>query len=74
MIQKETVSSRFDSDKTKYYEFHKILEELFPLVHKTRENMFSMAIFFLNGQEGKGGADPSYEPSGRGGGEWQLGA
>lgn len=49
MIQKETVSSRFDSDKTKYYEFHKILEELFPLVHKTCENMFSMAIFFLNG-------------------------
>lgn len=36
MIQKETVSSRFDSDKTKYYEFHEILEELFPLVHKCR--------------------------------------
>lgn len=49
MIQKETVSSRFDSDKTKYYEFHKILEELFPLVHKTCEKHVSMAIFFLNG-------------------------
>lgn len=37
MIRKETVSSRFEEDKTKFYEFHQILEELFPLVHKTCE-------------------------------------
>ena len=34
MIRKETVSSRFDDDRTKFYEFHELLETLFPLVHK----------------------------------------
>ena len=57
MIQKETVSSRFDSDKTKYYEFHKILEELFPLVHKTCEkHVFNGNLLFK--WSGKGKAEP----------------
>ena len=30
MVRKETISSRFDPDRTKFYEFHEILEELFP--------------------------------------------
>ena len=37
MIQKETISSRGDKDRTKFYEFHEILEKLFPKVHKTCE-------------------------------------
>ncbi len=37
MVQKETISSRFEEDRTKFYEFHEILEELFPNVHKTCE-------------------------------------
>ena len=51
MIRKETVSSRFDTDKTKFYEFHEILEELFPLVHK--RSMNSTAACFLNGAAGE---------------------
>ena len=35
MIQKETISSRGDKDRTKFYEFHEILEKLFPKVQKT---------------------------------------
>ena len=34
MIQKETISSRFEPDRTKFLEFHEVLEELFPNVHQ----------------------------------------
>ena len=34
LVQKETISSRFDEDRTKFLEFHDILEEVFPNVHK----------------------------------------
>ena len=37
MIQDETISSRFEQDMSKFEKFHKTLEELFPLVHKTCE-------------------------------------
>ena len=37
MIQCETVSSRFDDSREKFYEFHKCLEEMFPNVHKVCE-------------------------------------
>ncbi|MBR2950681.1 MAG: M20/M25/M40 family metallo-hydrolase [Lachnospiraceae bacterium] len=37
MLQKETVSSRFDPDRAKFLEFHELLEEMFPLLHKTCE-------------------------------------
>ena len=33
MIQVETVSFRNQEDRTKFYNFHKVLEELFPNVH-----------------------------------------
>ena len=33
LIQKETISSRFDADRTKFLEFHEILAEMFPNVH-----------------------------------------
>lgn len=57
MIRKETVSSRFDTDKTKFYEFHKILEELFPLVHKTCEkHEFNGSLLFK--WSGRGKAEP----------------
>ena len=47
MVRKETVSSRFDPDKSKFYEFHKILEELFPLVHQTCEkHVFHGSLLF----------------------------
>lgn len=33
MIQDETISSRFEQDRSKFYQFHHTLEELFPNVH-----------------------------------------
>lgn len=47
MVQKETVSSRFDPDRTKYYEFQKLLEELFPVLHETCEkHVFDGSLLF----------------------------
>ena len=47
MIQKETISSRYDADKTKFYEFHQLLEELFPNIHKTCEkHVFNGSLLF----------------------------
>ena len=37
MVQCETISCRDQKDRTKFYEFHKVLEELFPNVHSTCE-------------------------------------
>ena len=37
MIQDETISSRFEQDRSKFYQFHHTLEELFPNVHATCE-------------------------------------
>ena len=73
MIQKETVSGRFDSDRTKFYEFHKTLEELFPLVHKNlTKNVFDGSLLFK--WEGKGENKPimlmSHHDVVEGKGEW----
>lgn len=47
MVRKETISSRFEPDRTKFYEFHEILEELFPNVHKTCEkHVFNGSLLF----------------------------
>lgn len=47
MVQKETISSRFEEDRTKFYEFHEILEELFPNVHKTCEkHVFNGSLLY----------------------------
>jgi len=37
MIQAETVSNRDNKDTTKFYAFHKLLEELFPNIHRVCE-------------------------------------
>lgn len=47
MVQKETISSRFEEDRTKFYEFHEILEELFPNVHQTCEkHVFNGSLLY----------------------------
>lgn len=47
LVQKETISSRFDQDRTKFYEFHELLEEMFPNVHKTCEkHVFNGSLLF----------------------------
>ena len=54
MIQKETVSSRFDESRDKFYEFHEVLEELFPLVHKNLEkHVFDGSLLFKWNGNGK---------------------
>ena len=57
LVQKETISSRFDEDRTKFLEFHEILEELFPNVHKTCEkHVFNGSLLFK--WSGKGNSEP----------------
>ncbi len=57
MIQMETVSSRYDEDRTKFYELHKVLEELYPAVHKVCEkHVFEGSLLFK--WKGTGKAEP----------------
>lgn len=57
MIQKETVSSRFDPDRSKFLDFHKTLEELFPNIHRTCEkHVFNGSLLFK--WSGKGNHEP----------------
>ncbi len=57
MIQKETISARGDSDCTKFYDFHKELEKLFPNVHKICEKQeFNGSLLFK--WQGKGTHEP----------------
>lgn len=57
LVKKETVSSRFDPDRTKFLEFHKILEEMFPNIHKNCEkHVFNGSLLFK--WSGKGTTDP----------------
>ena len=47
MVQKETISSRFEADREKFYEFHEILEQLFPNVHSVCEKkVFDGSLLF----------------------------
>ena len=47
MVQKETVSSRFEPERTKFYEFHELLEELFPVFHENCEkHVFDGSLLF----------------------------
>lgn len=47
MIQKETISFRNQKDRTKFLEFHDVLEELFPLVHQNCEkHVFDGSLLF----------------------------
>ena len=57
LVRKETISSRFDPDRTKFYEFHEILEEMFPNIHKTCEkHVFNGSLLFK--WSGKGTHEP----------------
>lgn len=57
MIQKETVSDRYDLDRTKFLEFHVLLEELFPNLHQTCEKkVFDGSLLFK--WSGKGTHEP----------------
>ena len=52
MIRCETVSSRYDADRTKFYDFHNVLEELFPNIHKHCEkHVFNGSLLFKCGVE-----------------------
>ncbi len=74
MVQKETISSRFEADRTKFYEFHEILEELFPKVHQTCEKkVFDGSLLFK--WNGQGTSKPillmSHQDVVEAGGEWK---
>lgn len=57
LVRKETVSSRFNSDRTKFLEFHEILEEMFPNLHATCEKkVFNGSLLFK--WTGKGNCEP----------------
>ena len=73
MVQKETVSFRGQEDRTKFLEFHEILEELFPNVHNTCEkHVFNGSLLFK--WAGKGESDPvllmSHQDVVEANGEW----
>ena len=57
LIQKETISARGDTDRAKFYDFHKELETLFPKVHKACEkHEFDGSLLFK--WKGKGNHEP----------------
>lgn len=73
MVQKDTVSCRNQQDRTKFLEFHGLLEELFPLVHQTCEkHVFDGSLLFK--WQGKGSNDPillmSHQDVVEASGEW----
>ena len=74
MVQKETISSRFTEDRTKFYEFHEILKELFPNVHATCEkHVFNGSLLYK--WKGKSNQKPillmSHQDVVEAGGEWE---
>lgn len=73
MVQKETISSRDQEDRSKFLEFHQLLEELFPLVHKHLEKQeFNGSLLFK--WSGKGNDNPimlmSHQDVVEANGEW----
>ena len=47
LIRKETISSRYNEDRTKFYEFHEILEQEFPKLHEVCEkHVFNGSLLF----------------------------
>ncbi len=57
LVQKETISSRFEKDRTKFLEFHELLVDMFPNVHKTCEkHVFDGSLLFK--WNGKGNHEP----------------
>ena len=77
LIQKETISSRFDADRTKFLEFHETLEEMFPNIHKHCEKkVFNGSLLFK--WSGKGNSEPilfmSHHDVVEANGTWEHGA
>ena len=57
LVQIETISSRENEDYTKFYEFHKALEKMFPKIHECCEkNVFHGSLLFK--WKGKGNKEP----------------
>ena len=57
ILQKETISSRYDSDRTKFLEFHELLEDMFPNVHRVCEkHVFDGSLLYK--WTGKSDKDP----------------
>lgn len=74
MIQQETISSRFDPEREKFFEFHKVLEELFPHVHATcQKHVFDGSLLFK--WSGSGRHEPillmSHQDVVEAGGAWE---
>lgn len=57
MVRKETISDRYDTDRTKFLEFHELLEELFPNIHETCEKHVFDGSLLLKWR-GKGNHEP----------------
>ena len=77
LVQKETVSSRFDLDRAKFLEFHEILEEMFPNIHRNCEkHVFNGSLLFK--WNGTGESEPilfmSHHDVVEAGGTWKHGA
>ena len=73
MIRCETISSRFDPDRSKFYAFHGKLEELFPNIHaKCEKHCFNGSLLFK--WSGTGAHAPimlmSHQDVVEAGGEW----
>ena len=76
MVQKETISGRNQEDRTKYLEFHQLLEELFPLVHQHCEkHVFNGSLLFK--WAGRGESEPimlmSHHDVVEANGQWEHG-
>ena len=74
MVQKETISEPNQEDKSKFYEFHKVLEAEFPKVHEVCEkNVLDGSLIFC--WKGTGKKAPimlmSHQDVVEAGGEWE---
>ena len=77
MVQRETISHRDQTDRTKFFDLHKDLEILFPCIHeKCEKNTFNGSLLFK--WQGKGNSKPvlfmSHHDVVEATGEWEHGA
>lgn len=74
IIRHETISSRYDASREKFYKLHETLEELFPNIHaKCEKKVFDGSLLFK--WEGKKNHDPilfmSHHDVVEAGGKWE---
>ncbi len=74
LIRHETISSRYDNSREKFYKLHGTLEEMFPLIHeKCEKKVFDGSLLFK--WEGKKNHDPilfmSHHDVVEAGGTWE---